>query len=100
MCLSQTPRRMSTEDDEALKGIAKVNIDSAKPLSADARFTEHSNEHYLIQTARKRAESLEIGKGGWPGMAELATTQPTVHVNLNMTTPCVTYKSPLSLYRL
>ena len=46
------------------------------------------------------AESPEIGKGGWPGTAELAAAQPTVHVNLNVTTPRVAYKSPLSLYRL
>jgi len=30
-------------------------------------------------------ESPEIGKGGWPGMAELAAIQPTVHVDLNVT---------------
>jgi len=34
-------------------------------------------------------ESPEIGKGGWPGTAELAAAQPTVHVNLNVTTPRV-----------
>jgi len=47
------------------------------------------------------AESPEIGKGGWPGTAELAAAQPTVHVNLNMTTPRVANASrtnPLSVY--
>ena len=46
------------------------------------------------------SESPEIGKGSWPGTAELAAAQPTVHVNLNVTTPRVAYKSPLSLYHL
>ena len=45
------------------------------------------------------AESPEIGKGGWPGTAELAAAQPTVHVNLNVVCRDA-YKSPPSLYRL
>jgi len=49
-------------------------------------------------------ESPEIGKGSWPGVAELATAQPTVHMDLNMTMPHLasrdTYKSLPSLYCL
>ena len=61
---------------------------------------------YLVCFKRlyKYAESLEIGKGGWLGTAELAAAQPMVHVNLNVTMPHVTcrdaYKSPPSLYFL
>jgi len=33
----------------------------------------------------RNPESPEIGKGGWPGTAELAAVQPMVHVDLNVT---------------